>query len=109
MKNLVASDTLEHESAARIKAEFSLMNSADCAVASSENDRQYLKYLYNMPPEKIRVIAPGIDTKLFYPVDRLVARKHIHADPAHKIILFVGRIEPLKGIDTLLYAMKILN
>jgi len=109
MKNLVARDTLERESLTRVHAEERLVRTADQIIASSENDREYTRYLYDAPSEKISVIYPGIDASLFRPIDKTEARAHIHADREHKIVLFVGRIEPLKGIDTLLYAMKILK
>lgn len=109
MKNLVARDTLEHESQFRIRTEFQLMKRADAIVASSENDRDYMRYLYDTQESKIHVIYPGINTELFRPIDKTEARNHIGADKEHKVLLFVGRIEPLKGIDTLLYAMKILK
>jgi D-inositol-3-phosphate glycosyltransferase len=109
MKNLVARDTRERASATRIRAEFTLIKRASAIVASSERDRAYMEYLYDAPKEKITVVSPGIDTGLFHPMEKNVARRHIHADPAHKIVLFVGRIEPLKGIDTLVYAIKILK
>lgn len=109
MKNLVARDALEREGAFRIRAEFSLMKRAQMIVASSKSDRAYTEYLYDTPREKIIVVSPGIDTSLFHPMGKSAARRHIHADPKHKIVLFVGRVEPLKGIDALLYAIKILT
>lgn len=109
MKNLVARDTLEHESQARIHTEFRLMKRGDAIIASSENDKEYMQYLYDAPESKIHVVYPGIDTSVFYPMDKEKARNYIGASKEHKIVLFVGRIEPLKGIDTLLYAMKILK
>ena len=109
MKNLVARDALEREGTVRIRAEFNLMKLARTIVASSESDRAYMEYLYDAPKEKIIVVSPGIDTSLFHPMEKKAARKHIHADPKHKIVLFVGRVEPLKGIDALLYAIKILT
>jgi D-inositol-3-phosphate glycosyltransferase len=109
MKNLVARDALEREGTVRIRAEFNLMKLARTIVASSESDRAYMEYLYDAPMEKITVVSPGIDTALFHPMEKKAARKHIHADPKHKIVLFVGRVEPLKGIDALLYAIKILT
>jgi D-inositol-3-phosphate glycosyltransferase len=109
MKNLVARDALEREGTARIQAEFNLMKLARTIVASSESDRAYMEYLYDAPKEKIIVISPGIDASLFHPMEKKATRKHIHADPKHKIVLFVGRVEPLKGIDALLYAIKILT
>ena len=68
-----------------------------------------MEYLYDVPKEKISVVSPGVDTALFHPMKRTDARVHIQANPNHKIVLFVGRIEPLKGIDTLIYAIKILK
>jgi D-inositol-3-phosphate glycosyltransferase len=109
MKNLVARDTLEREGSRRIRVEFTLMKRASTIVAASQSDRAYMEYLYDVPEEKIRLVSPGIDTELFHPMDKSTARVHIHANPAHKIVLFVGRIEPLKGIDTLVYAIKILT
>lgn len=109
MKNLVARNALEREGTTRIRAEFTLMKRARMIVASSESDRAYMKFLYDVPEKKIAVVFPGIDTALFHPMDKKAARHHIHADPKHKIVLFVGRVEPLKGIDTLLYAIKILK
>jgi D-inositol-3-phosphate glycosyltransferase len=109
MKNLVARDTAERESSTRIRAEFTLMKRASLILASSESDRAYMEYLYDVPDENIVVVSPGIDTELFHPMEKTAARVHIHANPAHKIVLFVGRIEPLKGIDTLIYAIKILK
>lgn len=109
MKNLVARDALEREGAARIRVEFTLMKRAQMIVASSKSDRAYMEYLYDAPTEKITVVSPGIDTALFHPMEKKAVRKHIHADPKHKIVLFVGRVEPLKGIDALLYAIKILT
>lgn len=109
MKNLVARDTLEHESQFRIRTEFALIKRASAIIASSEIDKEYLQYLYDAPESRIHVIYPGLDTRMFRPMDKLPAREHIGAQQEHKIVLFVGRIEPLKGIDTLLYAMKILK
>lgn len=109
MKNLVARDTLEHESQARIRAEIKLTQIADAVIASSESDREYLQYLYDVPEKKVHVVYPGIDTNVFHPIPKRSARTYIGATQSHKIVLFVGRVEPLKGIDTLLYAMKMLK
>lgn len=109
MKNLVARDTIEHEGTGRMSAEIRLMKKAAAIIAASESDCEYMEYLYDVPDTKISVIFPGIDTHLFHPMDKKEARIRLHADPQHKIVLFVGRVEPLKGIDTLLYAIKILK
>ena len=108
MKNLVGRTTDEKEEEYRINAELELVQKADCLIATSDSDRAYLKYLYNAPEEKISVATPGVDTKLFSEIPQLEAKKEIGARAEHKIILAVGRIEPLKGFDSLLFALKIL-
>lgn len=108
MKNLVARDEEEKEDSSRIEAEIALSQSADEVVVSSESDRQYLQYLYGVPAVKMTVIPPGVDIDLFRPMDKAAAKAKIGVSNDQKLILFVGRIEPLKGIDVLIYATKIL-
>jgi D-inositol-3-phosphate glycosyltransferase len=108
MKNLVARSEDEKEDVERIRYELLLVKEADIVIATSENDAQYLETLYDCPSEKIVVLMPGVNLNLFKPNDKIIAKKKINADPDHEIILFVGRIEPLKGIDIIIYAIKIL-
>lgn len=108
MKNLVARDDAEKEGRARIEAEIALTKAAQIIISPSESDANYLHYLYEVPREKITVIPPGVDTTLFRPIDKVVAKEKTGLAQNMKYILFVGRIEPLKGIDVLMYAMKIL-
>lgn len=108
MKNLVARGEEEKEDAQRIKAEMLLMQKADKIIATSDVDKEYIHTLYNCPWKKIFVLIPGVDLNLFKPIQKNIAKKAIHADLKHKLILFVGRIVPLKGIDVLCYALKIL-
>lgn len=108
MKNLVARTEDEKEDLERIEYELLLAKEADKVIATSENDAEYLKTLYNCEPKKIAVLVPGVNLQLFAPQDKIVAKKKLNADPSHEIILFVGRIEPLKGIDIIIYAIKIL-
>jgi D-inositol-3-phosphate glycosyltransferase len=108
MKNLVARDQLEQESRERIESEVTLVQKADAIVAPSRNEKQYLEHLYETDPAKIHIVHPGVDLSLFKPLPQAEAKAFVHA-PDCQVILFVGRIEPLKGIDALLYAMKILT
>jgi D-inositol-3-phosphate glycosyltransferase len=108
MKNLVARSDEERESKERIRTEQTLVKEADQIIATSETDAQYIHYLYDGDPEKIAVLIPGVDLELFKPTDKTEAKKSIGANIDEKMILFVGRIEPLKGVDVLLYALKIL-
>ncbi len=108
MKNLVARGSEEKETIQRIETELDLVGKAERIIATSENDAEYLATLYDCPREKIQVLIPGINLEIFHPMDKNSAKRKIGADLGHKIILFVGRIEPLKGVDVLLYALKIL-
>jgi D-inositol-3-phosphate glycosyltransferase len=109
MKNLVARSEEERESNERIETELMLVREADQIISTSETDSQYVQYLYDGNPEKIDVLTPGVNLNLFKPSDKVEAKKSINANVDEKMILFVGRIEPLKGIDVLLYSLKILR
>lgn len=108
MKNLVARSQEEKEGYARVQQERLLTKHADKIITSSEIEALYMEYLYNSLPSNIEIVSPGIHTKRFHPIDKKLAKQKIHVNPKRKVVLFVGRIEPLKGIDTLMYAMKIL-
>ncbi len=108
MKNLVARSASELSSQYRIDAEFKLSKHVDAIITPSTSDKQYLQYLYEVNPKKIFEIPPGVNTELFKPIEKIAAKEHLNLNTQEKIILSVGRIEPLKGIDMLLFAIKIL-
>jgi len=108
MKNLVARSDDERESNERIETELRLVQEADQIISTGETDAQYIQYLYAGDPHKIAVLTPGVNLDLFKPTDKMEAKKKVGASLDAKMILFVGRIEPLKGVDVLLYALKIL-
>jgi D-inositol-3-phosphate glycosyltransferase len=108
MKNLVARNEQEREGQSRVEAELELVKQATHIIAPSQSDKKYLKYFYQAQESKIKVIPPGVDVKRFKPLNQTHAKAKIGISDTDKIILFCGRIEPLKGIDMLLYAVKIL-
>lgn len=107
-KNLVARSEEEMESKIRIDAEFLLCKESDIIISSSEAGGVYLEYFYDCDKEKIKSAPPGVDAETFHPISKKEAKDKIKITTNEKIILFVGRIEPLKGIDALIYAMKVL-
>ena len=109
MKNLVARADLEVEDMIRIDIERDLVKKADRVITPSQSDASYLEYFYQADPQKLDILPPGVDTKIFKPISKAKARHELQADPQKKLVLFVGRIEPLKGVDMLIYAMKILS
>ncbi len=109
MKNLVARSDRERESIERIKSELQIVKEADGIIATSATDAEYIKSLYSADPRKVFVLKPGVNLTLFTPMAKSEAKNSLKAPLDQKLILFVGRIEPLKGIDVLLYALKILQ
>ncbi len=109
MKNKVAVSAAERPSERRIVAEERLMQEVDHIVAGSPMDERHMVEEYGAPLDRITVIPPGVDVRHFYPRPQAEARARIGAHPDTFLMLFVGRIEPLKGIETLLRAVKILS
>ncbi len=108
LKNLVARGGQEKEPWIRLRVEQEIIHSADRLVAASPAEKSWLVYHYQVPSEKIEVIPCGVDLDLFRPINKEWARKFLNL-PRKKYLLFVGRIEPIKGIDTLLKAMALLT
>jgi D-inositol-3-phosphate glycosyltransferase len=64
---------------------------------------------YGVDPAKVQVIPGGVDTGVFQPQERQQARQALALDMAQPVLLFVGRLQPLKGIDTLLRAAQVVR
>ncbi len=109
MKNRIATDPNQHESELRIRTERDVMRTADYLIAATPAERIQLMWLYGADMRKIHTIPPGVDVQHFCPVPRAEAQEIIGLPKGHRLVLFVGRIEPLKGIDTLLRAIAILK
>jgi len=105
MKDVVAQRPEERETARRISVETEIVGSADALVAATLAEQEQLVRLYGASKDRIRVISPGVDTERFHPIPQALAKEHIGLCPERRAILFVGRIEPLKGIDSLLRAI----
>ena len=107
MKNSVASSPAEWEAEARIEGEAEVMTFADRLVAATPLERAQMVWLYGADASKIAVVPCGVDLDLFHPIPSEEAKARLGLPQSRRIILFVGRIEPLKGIDTLLRAIAL--
>ncbi len=107
MKNRIAQQPSERETAARISGECDIIGFADRLIAATAAEKAQLMWLYHAPADKIRIVPPGVDLQRFHPLDQTAARTRVEVPPDHHLLLFVGRIEPLKGLETLLRAMAL--
>ncbi|MBI4319177.1 MAG: glycosyltransferase [Chloroflexi bacterium] len=98
----------EGESTLRIDIERKIIHTANAVVASSEHEKRQMAAHYGADPARIRVVPCGVDLERFRPMDKARARQELGIQ-ARKILLFVGRIEPLKGVDLLLKAVARLD
>ncbi len=102
------SSLAEDESAMRIDAEARIIQSVERVVCATEHEKSLLVHLYYADPAKITVIPLGVDADRFRPIDKVEARRQLGFSD-ERIILFVGRIEALKGVDILINAAAMLE
>ncbi len=91
----------------RLETERELAQDCSYIIAATPQEKRALIRYYGAKPERVCIIPCGVNSELFQPVDKLVARQRLSLN-GDKLILFVGRIEPLKGIDQLLRAIPLL-
>jgi len=109
MKQRVARQTEEAEGDYREAGERQVLHLADRIVAATPAELAQLQWLYQAETRKIEVIPPGVDLSHFYPIPRDEARAYIGVPPCDQMLLFVGRVETLKGIDALIEALALMR
>lgn len=105
MKNRIARTPEEREGEYRINGEKQVLRRADRIVVATLAELTQLRFLYKADANKMVVIPPGVDVSHFYPIPSDEAKVYVGLKPDNRMVLFVGRIEPLKGVDTLIHAM----
>jgi D-inositol-3-phosphate glycosyltransferase len=98
----------EDESDLRVATEGSLANECDRVIAATDKEKSALRRYYDVPENRIRVIPCGVNLDLFQPLDKIQSRRTLGLGN-NKIILFVGRIERLKGIDKIIRTLPLLS
>lgn len=109
MKNRVARSEAERAGEDRLNGERQVLRRADRIVVATMAELTQLRFLYKADADKMVIIPPGVDTSHFYPIPADEAKQYIGLRPENRMVLFVGRIEPLKGVDTLIQAMSCLD
>ncbi|MGH2712243.1 MAG: glycosyltransferase [Actinomycetota bacterium] len=103
VKNLSLAPGDLPEPLARVAGERRTIKAADRLMAPTEDHARHLIELYDADPARIRVVPPGVDTLRFYPRDAEEARARLGLG-AGPVVLFLGRLQPLKGPDLALRA-----
>lgn len=93
------------EPAQRAMAEHRIIGCSDVVLASCTVEALQLADLYDADPDRIAIVAPGVDHAFFGPGDRAQARRAVGFDPDDPVVIFVGRIQPLKGLTVAVDAL----
>ena len=110
VKNLTLAQGDSPEPAIREIGEEQVVIAADRLVANTHAEAKELIELYHADPNRVRVVHPGVDLDLFVPGDQQSARSALGIATDAIVLLFVGRIQPLKAPDVLIEAAaEILN
>lgn len=104
VKNLELAQGDRPEPEMRIIGEQQVVEVAQRLVANTEVEAKQLVALYGANPEHIDVVNPGVDLQMFSPGSKSDARKELGIALDATMLLFVGRIQPLKAPDILLRA-----
>ncbi|MEK8035843.1 MAG: glycosyltransferase [candidate division NC10 bacterium] len=108
LKNSVAKTAAEVEPEIRLSEEDRIVRLADRVVAANVVERAHLAWYYGASTDRIAVIPCGVDTELFRPMPQVEAKRWL-ALPPDPLLLYVGRLQPIKGLETLLDAMTALD
>jgi D-inositol-3-phosphate glycosyltransferase len=109
VKNASLADGDAPEPPGRVIGEEQVVAAADRLIANTELEAQDLIDLYGAEPERVAVVPPGVDLELFQPDGpdgRATARARLGLAQNAEILLFVGRIQPLKAPDVLLRGVE---
>lgn len=96
------------EPTARIIGEEQVVEAADVLIANTAIEAGQLIDLYDADPRRVEVVHPGVDLSVFRPRDRASVRAELGLPEEAVVLLFAGRIQPLKGPDVLLRAVAVM-
>lgn len=105
----VKAETGDPEPDRRVDAEVEVIGCSDVILANSLEESTQLRRLYGADPSRVTVVPPGVDHAFFAPGDQGGARRALGLDLTAPTLLFVGRIQPLKGLDLAVGALAHLH
>ena len=104
VKNELRGDGQATEPDVRERGEAEIVAAADILTANTSDEAAELQRHYGARPEQIAVVPPGVDLHTFHPCDQPKSRAQLGVAQDAEVILFVGRIQPLKAPDVLIRA-----
>ncbi len=108
VKNDALADGDTPEPAARVIGEEQVVEAADVLVANTDLEAKQLINLYDADPGRVEVVHPGVDLNVFRPADVAAARAALGLPRDAVVLMFAGRIQPLKAPDVLLRAVAVM-
>jgi len=108
VKNDAMADGDTPEPEGRIIGEEQVVEAADMLIANTDIEATQLINLYDADPGRVEVVHPGVDLEVFRPRDRAAVRRDLGLAADAHVLLFAGRIQPLKAPDVLLRAVAVL-
>ncbi|MCB0908676.1 MAG: glycosyltransferase, partial [Nocardioidaceae bacterium] len=108
VKNAALADGDTPEPASRVVGEEQVVEAADMLIANTETEATQLMDLYDADPGRVDVVHPGVDLRVFAPTPKALARASLRLPADALVVLFAGRIQPLKAPDVLLRAIAVL-
>ena len=105
VKNLTLAYGDRPEPEGRVIGEQQVVDAADRILANTTIEAEQLISLYGADPRRVAVVHPGVDLDVFAPGDRARARATVGVAADKTVLLFVGRIQPLKAPDVLVRAV----
>jgi D-inositol-3-phosphate glycosyltransferase len=85
-----------------------VVEAADMLIANTDIEAKQLVNFYDADPTRVEVVHPGVDLDVFRPVGQVAARARLGVPADADVLMFAGRIQPLKAPDVLLRAVAIL-
>lgn len=101
----VKAEDSDDEAGVRARAEADIIGCSDALLASCTVEAAQLVDLYGANPGRIEIVAPAVDHAFFAPGNRAQARRALGLPGDAPMLLFVGRIQPLKGLDVAVRAL----
>lgn len=108
VKNSLLADGDAAEPIGRIYGEEEIVRLADRLIANTAEERRELIDLYEADPDRVAIVHPGVDVEVFRPGRHTEARELLGIAPDAALVMFAGRIQPLKAPDVVLRAAAVM-